>query len=900
MTSARWRQIKELFHVALEQPTGERGALLAKACADDTDLRAQVESLLSNHDKARDFLETDARIALLRPGADADAGSRAVRETLAGSRIGPYKVVREIGRGGMGTVYLAERDDEVYRKQVAIKLVRGDGDSAFALDRFRRERQILAGLDHPSIARLLDGGSTDDGALYFVMEYVEGLAIDEHCETAKLSLDERLTLFRVVCAAVSDAHRKLVVHRDLKPSNILVTSAGAAKLLDFGIAELLLPQLPVERTVTGARLMTPEYASPEQWRGGPVAEASDIYSLGMILYRLLTGRGPFRADSGLLHELGRAICEQDPPPPSSAAPSLRPRLAGDLDAIVLKALRKEPERRYASVEELSDDIQRHLERRPVTARRNSLGYRTGRLLRRNHRVMLTAVTAAALSAVTFAIVPRRPIETPAAPVRTGNLTSLAVLPLANLSHDPEQEFFADGMTDALITDLSKIRSLRVISRTSVMRYKGTAKSLREIARELNVDGVLEGTVLRSGQRTRITAHLVRAADERQLWSESYERALSDILVLQGVVAHDVAGQIKGQLTLEEQGRLSGRAGTKPAAYLAYVRGRYFWNQLKEASSRTAIGYFEQALKEDPSYAAAYSGLADAYFGLGYYFGRDPPRQVMPKAKAAAAKALALDDTLAEAHASMGMVRFFYDWDFPEAEREFRRAIDLDPNYSTAHVAYAVFLGCMHRRDESVVEARRALAVDPLSMQVNLVLGDMLNSAGRFDEALEHLAKMVELDPNFEMARQSLSNAYFGNGLVKEGFEQLIKAKTLGGESPAVIQQLRRTFAQGGMPAIEKLSLAHETAKWDGWHATTLDIADDNAAVGRRDEAMKWLEKAYEMRSSALVLMDGRGGLTSGLGSDPRFQDLRRRIGLPAWEGSPSNVNDGGRSGPADR
>ena len=301
MSPARWQQIKEVLHAALERPAEERGPLVAKACGDDADLRLEVESLLASHGEAQDFLETTARAAVVSAGPDDP------RDALVGARIGPYRIVREIGRGGMGTVYLAERDDHEYRKQVAIKLIRGDVDSAVILARFRRERQILAELDHPNIARLLDGGTTADGISYFVMEHVEGLSIDAHCESRKLAIDDRLKLVRIVCSAVSAAHGRLVIHRDLKPDNILVTGDGAPKLLDFGIAKLLMPPPGSIRTVTGGRLMTPEYASPEQWRGDSVTEASDIYSLGVVLYHLLTGRGPYRVASDLPHELGRAI-----------------------------------------------------------------------------------------------------------------------------------------------------------------------------------------------------------------------------------------------------------------------------------------------------------------------------------------------------------------------------------------------------------------------------------------------------------------------------------------------------------------------------------------------------------------------------------------------------------------
>jgi TolB-like protein/Tfp pilus assembly protein PilF/tRNA A-37 threonylcarbamoyl transferase component Bud32 len=875
VTPDRWKQVKGVLGAALDRPAEERGALVEAACAGDAELRTEVESLLASAGAAHEFLETAARPALLRPPAEGRPEAR------AGARIGPYRVLSEIGRGGMGAVYLAERDDQEYRKQVAIKLVRGDADSASVVRRFRQERQILAELDHPNIARLLDGGTTDEGLPYFVMEYVEGAPIDAYCEARKLTVKGRLELFRTVCAAIGDAHRKRVVHRDLKPSNILVTAEGTPKLVDFGIAKLMTPTSGSEHTATGTHLMTPEYGSPEQWRGGPVTAASDIYSLGVLLYRLLTGQSPYRAGPDQPHELGRAICEEDPAPPSAAAAApTRHQLAGDLDAIVLKAMRKEPERRYGSAAELSEDIRRHLEGLPVAARKDGIVYRAGRLVRRNRAVGLTVLTMAAMAILVSALVYRwARVPGPRAPAGpAGAITSLAVLPLTNLSRDPEQEYFADGMTEALITDLSQIGSLRVVSRTSIMRYKGTARPVPEVAGELNVDGVVEGSVLRSGNRVRITAQLIRASDDRHLWAQSYEREMSDILSLQGTVAEAIAGEIKGRLTAQEQARLTSRPPVNPRAYLAYVRGRYFWNKRNEESLKTATTYFEEALREDPGYARAYSGLADSYFYRGYAFGRAVPREAMPKAKAAALKALALDDTMAEAHTSLGMVRFFYDWDWPGAAIEFRRAIELDPNYATAHHVYAAFLSITGRHDESVAEARRALEVDPLSLPVNQMLGLVLRRAGRYDEAIEQYRKTLELDPSFAMAVENLGIAYAGKGLAQQAVEAFLKADALAGKDPAQLRALRRAYEQRGMPGFrEEGARATVAAGWDGWHWVTPQIAEAYAILGRRDEAMTWLEKAYAARSASLLWIDPDW---PEMRSDPRFQDLLRRIGLP--------------------
>ena len=396
MTPERWKQVEAVFEQALAVPAAERAAFFAQTCKGDEELRREVESLLESHGEAGDFI--DRRSLFF--------SSEELEETAAplqsGQAIGPYRVLREIGRGGMGAVYLAERADEQYQKQVAIKLIKRGMDTESVLRHFRNERQILASFDHPNIARLFDGGTTEDGLPYFVMEYVEGIPIDRYCAAHELSIAERLKLFREVCAAVSYAHRHAVIHRDIKPSNILVTSEGTPKLLDFGIAKILQPGDGPEAlmTATGARAMTPEYASPEQIGGEPVTTASDVYSLGVVLYELVTGRLPYRFASQSPVDVSRTITEQAPERPSTAASSAnrqskiesRKFLRGDLDNIVLMALRKEPSRRYQSVEQFSDDIRRHLESLPVRARKDTLGYRAGKFVRRNP----TLTTAAAL------------------------------------------------------------------------------------------------------------------------------------------------------------------------------------------------------------------------------------------------------------------------------------------------------------------------------------------------------------------------------------------------------------------------------------------------------------------------------------------------------------------------
>ncbi len=478
MTPERWQQVKELFQSALERDVTQRAAYLDDACGGDASLRKQVEALLASHDQAPSFLEAPALEVAAR-SLTSDDGAFVV-----GLRIGSYQVQREIGHGGMGAVYLAVRADQAYQKQVAIKILKRGMDSEAIIRRFRNERQILATLDDPNIAKLLDGGTTEDGLPYFVMDYVDGLPINSYCDTHRLSIAERLKLFRTVCSAVHYAHQKQVVHRDLKPGNIFVTAEGVPKLLDFGIAKVLHPEPPfetVESTATGLRPMTPNYASPEQVRGGTITPSSDVYSLGVLLYELLTGHHPYRIKSLTLQEIERVICEEEPERPSIAISrveevpgsdgtsgttitpesvsearsdqpeKLRRKLEGDLDNILLMAMRKEPERRYASVEHFSEDIRRHLEGQPVIARKDALWYRSAKFIRRKKAHLLTAALTAVilvLAGVGIYLLTAR-----------SEIDSLAVLPFVNASADPSMEYLSDGITETLMNKLSQLPNL---------------------------------------------------------------------------------------------------------------------------------------------------------------------------------------------------------------------------------------------------------------------------------------------------------------------------------------------------------------------------------------------------------------------------------------------------------
>jgi TolB-like protein/Tfp pilus assembly protein PilF len=465
------------------------------------------------------------------------------------------------------------------------------------------------------------------------------------------------------------------------------------------------------------------------------------------------------------------------------------------------------------------------------------------------------------------------------PEAAKRIQSLAVLPLENLSQDPEQEYFADGVTDELITELAKIRALRVISRTSVQQFKRVRKPLREIARRLNVDAVVEGTILRWGNRVRITAQLIDARREEHLWAESYERDLGDVLRLQAEVAQAISGQIHITLKAEEQCRLRPARRIDPAAHECYLRGRYFWNKRSEESLCRAQKYFEQAIDNEPGYALAYSGLADTYFYRGYAFGRMAPKDAMPKARAAALKALELDEALAESHVSLALVRFFFDWDWSGAEREFKRALELNPNYATTHHAYSALLASTGRKQEGIAEAQRALELDPLSIPINNILGEIYMCAGECKQAIEQYRKAIEMDPNVWLPHENLGVALEEIGKDAEAVDEYLKARAVSGESPEVLRELRNEYEASGLRGFRQKQVELERARWEGQHLDTFRIAAHYARLGEQDEAIAWLERAFEARSGELIWIK-LYPVFQKLYANPRFKDVVRRVGLP--------------------
>ena len=672
----------------------------------------------------------------------------------SGTRLSHYEISTLLGKGGMGEVWRAK--DTKLGREVAIKTL----PEEFARDldrlaRFKREARLLASLNHPNIAAI-HGFEEDNGTHFLVLELVEGETLADQLKLGAIPVEESLKLALQIAEALEAAHEKGVIHRDLKPANIKVTPDGKVKVLDFGLAKAVAGETPrtdlstltVLETKEGIIQGTPAYMSPQQARGEVVDKRTDIWAFGCVLYEMLTGRRPFRGET--LTDMMARILEREPD--WEALPRSTP---GQVRELLERCLQKDTNQRLGEIREAGSLIEEAL-----------VGPRRQRVTRRQALAM-GGVALVPLMAVTLGLnvggVRDRLFGT-GAPV---SIQSIAVLPLQNLSGDPEQEYFAEGMHDALITDLAKISGLRkVIARASVMRYRNTDKLLPQIGRELRVDALITGTVLREGDQVRITAQLINAATEEQLWAARYERQLRDVLSLQNDVVTAIIREMRLQLTPQEQTRLASARPVDPEVYEAYLRGKFYLNQLTPEGIERGLEYLHQAVENDPADALAYSGLALGYSLISSHTPSPPPDAVL-RAKAAAIRALELDETLAEAHSALAQIRFYNEWDWEGAEAAFRRALELNPNLPEAHAHYGWYLNLFGRQEEALAEMRRAQQVDPLTPTYTAWRGDLNYFFGEYDETIEFESEALELDPDFAWANHFLGRAYAQKGMYEE-------------------------------------------------------------------------------------------------------------------------------------
>jgi serine/threonine protein kinase/Tfp pilus assembly protein PilF len=668
----------------------------------------------------------------------------------AGARLGPYEVLSPLGAGGMGEVYRA-RDTRLDR-EVAIKVLpeRLAEDPA-ALSRFEREAKTLAALSHPNVLTILDFGQQDRVA-YAVMELLEGETLRARLLRSQMSWREAAELGFELADGLAAAHSRGIVHRDLKPENVFLTSHGRAKILDFGLARREGPseepdhtrqKTQTQVTEPGSVMGTVGCMSPEQVSGVPADARSDIFSLGCVLYEMVSGARPFEGRTQ--GEVLAAILRDEPAELSGS------QLPADLTGVIRHCLEKKPEQRFQSARDLAFALKAIASGSAVSAPMVSPLVPAPVRLSRKPGVVLAA-TAIVLVGLGFALWRWLPSGRTAA-------RSIAVLPFQNLSNDPSQEYFVDGMTEELIANLARIHKLRVISRTSAMQYKGTKKLLPQIARELHVESVVEGSVLRSGQRVRITVQLIQAATDEHLWAESYEKDLTDVLAVQGEATRAIAGEIKVRLTPEERERLATVRPVDPEAYDAYLKGRYYHYRFTPEDYARALGFFRAAIEKDPTYARAFAGMAGVYATMTHE-GLLPPREGIAKCAAAAKKAYELDEKLGEAHLALAIVASA-KWNGDGAQKEFEKAIALSPQDAAIRLFHAQLIRRAGKWEEAIEEGKRAEELDPLSVETSRSLGSTYFWAGRYDDAIRQYKKAMEVDPNDARVHDLLADAPFG-------------------------------------------------------------------------------------------------------------------------------------------
>jgi serine/threonine protein kinase/Tfp pilus assembly protein PilF len=791
---------------------------------------------------------------------------------MIGETISHYRIMQKIGAGGMGEVYRAH--DDQLKRDVAIKIL----NAKFSVDarakiNLLREAQSASALNDPHICTIYETGEVK-GHAFIVMEFIEGRPLREVIPAGGLPPALVARYGTQISAALAHAHDHNIIHRDIKTSNVVITPTGQAKVLDFGLAKQVMDVQTAETTlsaVTEPSLAgTPAYMAPEILRGGLADARSDVWALGVVIYEMATGRLPFHGHT--IYELSAATLRESPAP-------LPPSLPLPLRVVIQRCLEKEPGHRYQRAGEVraileapqfdpnnslatSSSTPPASETKPIAAsRRTRVVWTVG---------LLTAILAAGLVALTVGgILHSRGLKS------ATHLQSLAVLPLDNLSGDPSQQYFADGMTDELITDLSQISGLHVISRTSAMKYKDSKKSLPQIAQELNVEGVIEGTVERVGDRVRIRAQLINAATDRHVWAKSYERSLSDILAMQDEVARGIASEIQVALTPAERVRLTSARAVNPQAHDALIRGLYLDNQ---GETQKGFDSVQQAVAMDSDYAVAHAALAQLYIELGNNSDL-PPGEAYPKAKSEAVRAIELDENLGEAHEALAELHHYYDWDFAAADREYQRALELKPGDAQILTKYAFFLCHMGKHDDAIRESKRAQDLDPLSLPVKTNLGVMLHYARRYDDAIAQYRKVLELDSKeTTQARFQLARVYMTKRMFPEAITEIARMRATNPSDVNLMSLLVMAYGFEGKTK-EATKLIYELKdKRRREYLRPYILAEDYAALGEKNEAMDWLEKAYEERDDWINWIKVDPNLDV-LRLEPRFTALLRRVGF---------------------
>jgi serine/threonine-protein kinase len=821
--------------------------------------------------------------------------------TLAtGTKLGRYEIRSKIGEGGMGEVYLA-LDTELDRT-VAIKILPPAlASDQQRLQRFIQEAKAASALNHPHILTIYEIGTT--GASRFIAtEFIDGDTLRQRI-SAGMKLADLLEVAIQAASALAAAHAAGIIHRDIKPENIMVRRDGIVKVLDFGLAKLTAREsttvdteaLTRFKTDPGTVLGTAVYMSPEQARGMPVDARTDIFSLGVVLYEMVAGHLPF-AGSTSSEVLAAILSEREPQPLARYSREV----PAELERIVSKALRKNRDQRYQTTQDLLLDLksltqelefEKKLERSApqkskseaepgepagaetiIRSARPTPSEKAATATKLNQRSVVIVVVAllviASAAGAYFYFTRARP----------GAINSIAVLPFINASGNSEVEYLSDGLTESLITSLSQLPKLSVKARSSVFRYKGKDAPPQQVGKELNVQAILNGRVVQRGNDLTLHIELVDVNTETALWSGDYNRSMTNLVSLPGEIARDVSSKLRVKLSSPDEQKLAKNYTANTEAYQLYLKGRYHLFKLTLPEIQTGISYFQEAIAIDPSYALAYVGLADGYHALTLA-GEMPAREFLPKSKAAAQKAIEIDNTLAEAHVALAFITFWYEWDQKEAENQYKQALELNPNSAEAHLFYAHLLSNTGRHAEALAEVKRAREIDPLDLRANALEAQFLIHAGKLDEALAFLHKTLEVNPNFWIAHMFASSAYIEKGMFAEAIAEARKARELNGANSQTTGNLGYALAKSGKQT-EARGLLEELLKL----STQRYISPGNIALiynglGERDQTLAWLEKGYEQRDPKMVFLKVEPKWNN-LRADPRFQDLLRRVGFP--------------------
>jgi len=836
------------------------------------------------------------------------------------TQIDRYEIRSLLGAGGMGEVYLAQ--DTSLNRRVALKVLPPEVASNHdRMRRFKQEASAAASLNHPSIAHIYEIGESN-GLNFIAMEYVAGLTLRTKIHEDGEELPKLLRALQHVAEGLAKAHDAGIVHRDLKPDNVMITSDGHGKILDFGLAKLLEKSVNsdsvsvstedptrLQHSTPGVILGTAGYMSPEQAQGKTkeIDHRADIFSFGCILFEAVTRRRAF-SGTDTIDTLNKIIRE---PPPSIS--QFNPTAPADLQRIVRRCLAKDPNERYQNIKDVAielKDIRRELQESAIetsssssseakmlwnseatviqnpsasttTAPQSSPSTRASSAefivneIKRHKFATVLVVALVLVVGVAAAFGIRSYWHAGSTEVA---VESIAVIPFVNQNHDAGVDWISDGLTESIINNLTQLPNLKVIARSSVFRYKGRADDPLAIGKELGVRAVLTGRLMQRDDAMLISVELVDIRDNKQLWGEQYERKLADMLSVQREIAREITSNLRPTLSGVDRSRMDKQYTANPEAYELYLKGRFFWNRRTPDDFKKAITFFDQAIAKDPNYALAYSGLADAYTLLIVY-SNEPPRELMPLAKTAALKALELDDKLAEAHASYGQIVAYYDYEFAAAEKHYRHALQLNPNYATAHQWLAEHLSTVKRFDEALAEIDRALELDPLSLIMNRSYADILVDARRYDEAIEQYKKTIELDPNFVTAYYFLGRAYEAKGMHDQAVAQFDKTGQISGLPRDALVEVNEAYAESGWKAYLQATLSQFLKQPPRREFPPFVIAAYYARLGQKDEAIAWLQRAYEERDFRMTMISVSFEFDS-VRSDPRFVALVQKIGLP--------------------